>query len=77
MKIEVSIESLLPEGGPAATKQVFDKPVLLIGRSSNNDLVLAEPNVSGSHASITRKTATDGTSVLLIRDNGSSNGTYI
>ncbi len=56
--------------------KVFEKDEITIGRSPKNDLVLAEREVSGSHARIVQKNGV-GPSDLFIVDLGSSNGTFV
>lgn len=46
---------------------------LRIGRTSDNDIVVSYPEVSGHHATLTRNF--DGSTVLT--DNGSTNGTFV
>ncbi|MBE9506539.1 MAG: FHA domain-containing protein, partial [Chloroflexi bacterium] len=70
---------LSPEGrGPAGlvihvtgkqTRYPLKKPTITLGRSSDNDIIVPSPVVSGHHARIQRS---DGT--FLITDLGSSNG---
>ena len=50
----------------------FDKPVISIGRASDNDLVVAHAKVSRKHAQIEYQ---DGS--FLIRDLKSKGGTYL
>ena len=47
-------------------------PVVNIGRADFNDIVLAEPSVSTTHAKLQRR---DG--LWVISDLGSTNGTYV
>jgi len=47
-------------------------PVVNVGRADFNDIVLAEPSVSTTHAKLQRK---DG--LWVISDLGSTNGTYV
>jgi len=51
----------------------MDKPVITIGRAPGNDLTLPHPSVSGRHAEIRKQQ--DGR--FLVRDVGSTNGTYV
>jgi len=51
----------------------MDKPVITIGRAPGNDLTLPHPSVSGRHAEIRKQQ--DGR--FLVRDLGSTNGTYV
>ena len=71
MSIEISVESLL-EAGTSLPAKRFDKAVVSIGRNATNDIVLAQPDISGTHAILTL-----GAGKFVVRDTGSSNGTYI
>jgi Tol biopolymer transport system component len=63
---------LVVESG-AAQGQLFQlRDGFRIGRTSDNDMVLAEPRISGSHASIHREEA-----AYILRDLGSTNGTFL
>lgn len=54
-------------------EQIFlDQPVLRIGRRDDNDLVIADPSVSGSHCEIEKNA-----SGYVLRDLGSTNGTRV
>ncbi len=57
---------------PSGQITSLDRPQTTIGRATSNDVVVSDPRVSGHHASIVR----DG-DVLILRDVGSSNGTYL
>lgn len=50
----------------------ISKPETKIGRGPNNDIILNEPSVSGEHAVITFQEKQ-----FVIRDKGSSNGTFV
>jgi serine/threonine-protein kinase len=50
----------------------LDKPVLTIGRRTDNDVVVPEATVSGQHCSVTWQSGS-----WLIEDLGSTNGTYV
>ncbi|HVN28004.1 MAG TPA: FHA domain-containing protein, partial [Candidatus Binataceae bacterium] len=70
----------LPATGPkliginafASVERRIDREVLSIGAADSNDLVLAHKSVSGRHAEIRRMR--DG---CIVRDLGSTNGTYV
>ncbi len=59
--------------GMAAQKIALDRAVTTLGRSSANDLPIADKMLSRQHARIIR----DGNGVLTIEDLGSRNGTYV
>jgi sigma-B regulation protein RsbU (phosphoserine phosphatase) len=59
--------------GMPAQKVVLDRPVTTIGRSSLNDLAIADKMLSRQHARILR----DGNGGLTIEDLGSRNGTFV
>lgn len=59
--------------GMPAQKYVLDRPVTTIGRSSMNDLPIADKMLSRQHARILR----DGNGGLAIEDMGSRNGTFV
>jgi serine phosphatase RsbU (regulator of sigma subunit) len=59
--------------GMPAQKFVLDRPVTTIGRSSMNDLPIADKMLSRQHARIFR----DGNGGLVIEDLGSRNGTFV
>jgi len=79
MAISVKVELL--KTGQAAV-DVFDdtifKDEVTIGRSSNNDVVLSEPDVSSAHAKLFMKTGDNGEDrALYVTDLESSNGTFV
>ena len=59
--------------GMPAQKVLLDRPVVTIGRSSVNDLPIADKMLSRQHARIVR----DGGAGLTIEDMGSRNGTFV
>jgi serine phosphatase RsbU (regulator of sigma subunit)/pSer/pThr/pTyr-binding forkhead associated (FHA) protein len=59
--------------GMPAQKFLLDRPVTTIGRSSMNDLPIADKMLSRQHARIVR----DGNGGLAIEDMGSRNGTFV
>ena len=59
--------------GMPAQKFVLDRPVVTIGRSSINDLPIADKMLSRQHARIVR----DGNGGLTVEDLGSRNGTFL
>jgi transcriptional regulator with GAF, ATPase, and Fis domain len=60
------------EGQDAGRRLETAEDIVRIGRSDQNDLVLAEWHVSGEHASILR-----GADTLVLRDHHSTNGTRV
>lgn len=50
---------------------------LLIGRTADNDISLPEPEVSRRHAILYRVAASDGSILVEIEDQDSTNGTYV
>jgi diguanylate cyclase (GGDEF)-like protein len=54
------------------TRHVLKSPLTTIGRSQHNDIVISSDAVSRHHAEITREGAD-----IIVRDLGSTNGTYI
>jgi len=60
--------------GMPAQKFILDRPVTTIGRSSMNDLPIADKMLSRQHARILREGGDGG---LLIEDLGSRNGTFV
>lgn len=64
---------LVVERGPIPTLQVaLENEQLTVGRSSGNDLVLVDPEVSRRHIRIIRRA--DG---FAVEDTGSTNGTFV
>jgi len=59
--------------GMAAQKFALDRPVTTIGRSSANDLPIADKMLSRQHARIVK----DGDGGLTVEDLGSRNGTFL
>jgi sigma-B regulation protein RsbU (phosphoserine phosphatase) len=59
--------------GMPAQKFILDRPVVTIGRSSVNDLPVADKMLSRQHARIIR----DGNGGLTVEDLGSRNGTFL
>jgi serine phosphatase RsbU (regulator of sigma subunit)/pSer/pThr/pTyr-binding forkhead associated (FHA) protein len=59
--------------GMPAQKVLLDRPVVTIGRSSVNDLPIADKMLSRQHARIVK----DGGAGLMIEDMGSRNGTFV
>ena len=59
--------------GMPAQKYVLDRPVTTIGRSSMNDLPIADKMLSRQHARIVR----DNNGGLTVEDLGSRNGTFV
>lgn len=53
-------------------RHVLKSPLTRIGRSRQNDIVIASDSVSRHHAEITRESGE-----IIVRDLGSTNGTYI
>jgi pSer/pThr/pTyr-binding forkhead associated (FHA) protein len=50
----------------------LERPVANVGRNAHNDIKLEDDTVSGSHATLTRRT-----SGWVLMDHGSTNGTYV
>ena len=50
----------------------FSHPRMLIGRTPDNDLMLADPNISTRHCELATEAG-----FLVVRDLGSANGTYV
>jgi pSer/pThr/pTyr-binding forkhead associated (FHA) protein len=50
----------------------LERPVANVGRNSHNDVLLGDDTVSGSHATLTKRT-----SGWVLLDHGSTNGTYV
>src|SRR5262249_31657666 len=63
---------LIQQGQPAATYPL-DKPVEVVGRMSDSDIVVNDPGASRHHGEI----RADGTGRYLLRDLGSTNGTIV
>lgn len=63
---------LLIDLGGKQDRYVLSKPVVTIGRRQDNDVVIAEPRVSRSHAQIEKR----GSDYYIV-DLGSSHGTYV
>ncbi|MCB0346406.1 MAG: Flp pilus assembly complex ATPase component TadA [Bdellovibrionales bacterium] len=75
MTLIVEIEHA-DKGADSAEILTFDKDKVTIGRSSSNDIVLSEPDVSGKHAILTHSPGSNGKSIC-VTDIGSANGTYV
>ena len=63
---------LVQQGQPAATYPL-DKPVVVVGRMSDSDVVVNDPGASRHHAEI----RSDGAGRFVLRDLGSTNGTNV
>ncbi len=63
---------LVYEGEVLKEQRELTGETLTIGRATDNDVVLANPGVSGHHATIARNGET-----FELTDNGSSNGVYV
>ncbi len=61
----------IEEGPETGKKYFFDKGIIVIGRSDENDLTLEDDSVSGKHAKITFENRE-----LFLQDIGSTNDTY-
>jgi len=69
----VPIASILIRTGSLRGRRMpIRTPVVNVGRADFNDIVLAEPSVSTTHAKLQRR---DG--LWVISDLGSTNGTYV
>ena len=67
-----AVELEVTSGPDAGFKRSYSLPVLRIGSATDNDVVLTDPTVSRHHAEI--QITPEG---LLLRDLGSTNGTFI
>ena len=77
MKLLVHVQSIHPGMTDAsAVLRSFVKGDALLGRAPDNDLVLAEPEVSGRHAKFFVRQQ-EGRAAVFIEDLGSSNGTFL
>ncbi|MCB0323456.1 MAG: Flp pilus assembly complex ATPase component TadA [Bdellovibrionales bacterium] len=76
MLIVVKIEALL-EGESHTLEKKFDAREISIGRDPANDVVLSDGRVSGRHATLKVHESSRGGFELVVRDNNSSNGTYV
>jgi pSer/pThr/pTyr-binding forkhead associated (FHA) protein len=63
---------IINEGLLKGTRFRLERPVAAVGRNPNNDVKLDDETVSGSHATLTRRT-----SGWVLVDHGSTNGTYV
>jgi pSer/pThr/pTyr-binding forkhead associated (FHA) protein len=63
---------IINEGLLKGTRFRLERPVVSVGRNPHNDVKLDDDTVSGSHATLTRRT-----SGWVIVDQGSTNGTYV
>ncbi|MCC6932487.1 MAG: Flp pilus assembly complex ATPase component TadA [Deltaproteobacteria bacterium] len=72
MKVEIKVQNIEPGKEGAAQNLIFEKPEIILGRNAGNDIVIADPRVSGSHARITIK----GEQFFCV-DLDSSNGSYL
>ncbi len=61
---------ILPKGQPAI-KAALDKPVMTLGRATDNDIVIERPQVSRHHAQIAQENGD-----FVITDQGSANGLF-
>jgi pSer/pThr/pTyr-binding forkhead associated (FHA) protein len=63
---------IINEGLLKGTRFRLERPVANIGRNPHNDVTLDDDTVSGSHATLARRT-----SGWVLLDHGSTNGTYV
>jgi pSer/pThr/pTyr-binding forkhead associated (FHA) protein len=63
---------IINEGLLKGTRFRLERPVASVGRNPHNDVKLEDETVSGSHATLTRRT-----SGWVLLDHGSTNGTYV
>jgi pSer/pThr/pTyr-binding forkhead associated (FHA) protein len=63
---------IINEGLLKGTRFRLERPIANVGRNPQNDVKLDDDTVSGSHATLTRRT-----SGWVLLDHGSTNGTYI
>lgn len=66
------IKVIVNEKGGGERVLTFEKDVITMGRSQRNDVILPRSNVSKKHATVTSQ----GSS-LIIRDENSTNGTFV
>ena len=72
MKVVIKVQSIEP-GKEGMTQNVtFDKREITIGRNAGNDIVIADPRVSGRHGRVLIK----GNELYFV-DDDSSNGSYL
>ena len=79
MLIQVKVEQIRPgKSGLPILDTEFSKTEISVGRSSANDVVLKEPDVSGRHALLSVESDQEGeVPALYIVDLESANGTYV
>src|SRR5215218_6656538 len=65
-----SLQVILPDG--ARRTVALDEPTLVIGRASDNALIIEHSSVSRRHARLTVESGR-----LMVEDLGSANGTFI
>jgi pSer/pThr/pTyr-binding forkhead associated (FHA) protein len=63
---------IINEGVLKGTRFRLERPVANVGRNPHNDVKLEDDTVSGSHATLSRRT-----SGWVLLDHGSTNGTYV
>ncbi len=76
MAIIVKIESLR-EGETDSSSKEFDTAEVSVGRDPSNDIVLTDSRVSSRHATFFTVDEDGGNTQIFVRDNGSSNGTFV
>jgi predicted component of type VI protein secretion system len=62
----------MQRGPGSGTEFILSKPMMTIGRSTNNDIVIADAEMSRQHAQIVNQGGN-----FLIEDLGSTNGTFV
>lgn len=75
MQLELRVETIGGQADPQVLQ--FTSQEVTLGRSSDNDVVLAAPQVSGHHARICYRREADGTHGVFLVDLNSSNGTFV
>jgi len=63
--------------GVVANKFVIDKPALCFGRTTDNHVQIEDIAVSNRHAEIVIEEDDQGRDIFVIKDLGSTNGTFL
>jgi pSer/pThr/pTyr-binding forkhead associated (FHA) protein len=67
-----SFQLVMRKGPTPGNKYLLNKPEIIIGRESNNDIIINEVEVSRKHARLLRKAGG-----YVVEDMGSTNGTFV